>query len=191
MIEINSFDDVVIDGVSVGDCIAAASNYPKKAAEILRALIAYDAARQGEADAKSTEAAVSQAQKSAEPLHQKITELEGTIAHLTAKLQALAPNLAEILPQLLEAGLTAWADRAVTTYNESHLEGADSLMPIVAQLYAAASSNDIAAVPPLFSEIMQRSMVAPTSAEAKAMQAILDGVQFPPELISFHPWIEQ
>ena len=121
---------------------------------------------------------------------QAIVAKDATIAHLTARLQALAPNLAEILSQLLDAGLTAWADRSVTTYNESHLEGSDSLMPIVAQLYAAASSNDIAAVPPLFGEIMQRSMIAPTSDEATAMQAILDGVQFPPELISFHPWIK-
>ena len=191
MIKINSFDDVMIDGESVGDCISAAGNYPKQAADILRALIAYDVERRGEADAKSTEAAVSQAQKSAEPLQQKITELEDTVAHLTARLQQLAPNLSEILPQLLEAGLTSWADRAVTTYNESHLEGADSLMPTVAQLYAAASSNDIAAVPPLFSEIMQRSIVAPTSAEATAMQVVLDGVKFPSELINFYPWIKQ
>lgn len=122
---------------------------------------------------------------------QAIAHLNATISNLTARLQALAPNLSGILPQLLEAGLTAWADRAVATYNESHLEGADSLMPIVAQIYAAASSNDIAAVPPLFSGIMQRSMVAPTPAEATAMQAVLDGVKFPSELINFYPWIEQ
>lgn len=191
MISINSFDDIVIDGESVGDCIAASANHPKQAAEILQALIAYDAVRQGDADVKSTEAAIAQAQKSTEPLQQKITELEGTIAHLTARLQQLAPNLAGILPALLESGLTAWCDRAVTTYNESHHDGADSLMPIVAKLYAAASNNQITAVPPLFGEIMQRSMVAPTSGEARAMQAILDGVQFPPELINFYPWIEQ
>lgn len=124
-------------------------------------------------------------------LRQKITELQATISQLTTRLQQLAPNLAAILPALLEAGLTAWCDRAVTTYNESHREGADSLMPLVAQLYAAANNNDIAAVPPLFGEIMQRSMVAPTADEARAMQAVLDGVQFPPELIGFHPWIEQ
>ena len=124
-------------------------------------------------------------------LQQQIADRDATIAHLTARLQTLAPNLAEILPALLEAGLTAWADRAVTTYNESHLEGADSLMPIVAQLYAAASSNAIAAVPPLFGEIMQRSMVAPTSDEATAMQVVLDGVKFPSELVNFYPWIKQ
>ena len=191
MIKINSFDDVKIDGVSVGDCISACGNYPKKAAEILQALIAYDTARQGDADTKSTEAAIAQVQKSTEPLQQKITELEGTIAHLTARLQALAPDLSAILPALLEAGLTAWCDRAVATYNESHREGADSLMPIVAQLYAAASNNQISAVPPLFGEIMQRSMVAPTADEATAMQAILDSVKFPPELINFYPWIKQ
>ena len=123
-------------------------------------------------------------------LQQQIADRDATIAHLTARLQPLAPNLAEILPALLEAGLTAWADRAVATYNDAHMEGADSLMPVVAQLYAAATKNDIAAVPPLFGEIMQRSMIAPTSDEATAMQAILDGVQFPPELISFHPWIK-
>lgn len=169
MIEINSFDDVMIDGESVGDCIAACGNYPKKAAEILRALIAYDTKRQGEADTTSTEAAIEQANKSAEPLQQKITELEGTIAQLQLET---APDIAAIAAELQAAGLTAWADRAITAADPDN-----GVLNLVLALYAVAqearSLTQCDRVRDLFMQIGTLSGVWPTPEEATAMQAIL------------------
>lgn len=184
MININSFDDIVIDGISVGDCIAAASNYPKKAAEILRALIAYDTQRQGEADTKSTEAAIAQAKQSAEPLQQKIAELEGTIAHLTARLQALAPNLAEILPALLEAGLTAWSERSIAAYHPGDHQ--TSIVPEIAKLFAVAEANQVAEVQQIFISIVLQTKITPTREESAQLQAVLNSVRFPIELLEFN-----
>ncbi len=42
MINIIDFGNVEIDGVNVGDCIAASANRPNLALDILTALIAYD-----------------------------------------------------------------------------------------------------------------------------------------------------
>ena len=94
-----------------------------------------------------------------------------------------------ILERLLDAGLTAWADRAVANYNLVHLSGADSLTPFVARLYAAATVNDIQLVTELFGEILLKSQTTPTNDESIAMQSILAEVRFPVELINFNQWI--
>lgn len=184
MIKINGFGDVEVDGVSVGDCFAARTNYPKISFEILQALIAYDTQRQGEADDKAAALAIEQAQKSAEPLHQKITELEGTIAHLTARLQQLAPNLAAILPELLQAGLTAWSERSIAAYHPG--EDTVSIVPEIAKLFALAEANQVAEVRQVFVSIVLQTKIAPTPEESAQLQSVLDSVRFPVEILEFN-----
>jgi hypothetical protein len=106
---------------------------------------------------------------------------------LRKQLMALSPKLP--LEDLLTAGLTSWADRAIANYNESHRDGADSLMPVVARLYSAGDANDLPQVLALFSEVLARSQIPPSPDEAAAMQAVLDAAFFPAELISFRPWV--
>lgn len=119
----------------------------------------------------------------------KIKALEAHNDELTKRIAQLAPDLSLILERLLNAGLTAWADRAVANYNLVHLSGADSLTPLVARLYSAATVNHIQLVPELFGEILLKSQTTPTNEESIAMQAILTEVQFPVELINFNQWI--
>ena len=119
----------------------------------------------------------------------KIALLESRNAEITKKIAQLAPDLSLILDRLLNAGLTAWADRAMTNYNLRHPAESDSITPLVAQLYSAAIANDIQLVLQLFGEVLTQSQVTPTNQESIAMQSILTEVQFPAELMNFNQWI--
>ena len=119
----------------------------------------------------------------------KIQLLESRNAEITKKLAQLAPDLSLILDNLLIAGLTAWADRAIANYNLIHPIGSDSLTPLIARLYTAATSNEIQLVVELFSEVLIQSQTTPTNEEAIAMQLILTEAQFPIELMNFNQWI--
>mgnify|MGYP000176151628 CR=1 FL=1 len=119
----------------------------------------------------------------------QIALLESRNAEITKKIAQLAPDLSLILDRLLNAGLTAWADRAMTNYNLRHPAESDSITPLVAQLYSAAIANDIQLVLQLFGEVLTQSQVTPTNQESIAMQSILTEVQFPAELMNFNQWI--
>ena len=124
-----------------------------------------------------------------EKLQRELNDLKTENQKLIQRLAILAPDLSIILDRLLNAGLTAWADRAVANYNLVHLSGADSLTPLVARLYAAATVNNIQLVTELFGEILLKAQTTPTNEESIAMQSILAEVQFPIELINFNQWI--
>ena len=122
-------------------------------------------------------------------LQRRVIDLEIENQKLVKRLAILAPDLSLILDRLLNVGLTEWADRATSNYNLLNPTMSDSLTPLIAKLYTAATLNNTQLVVQLFREILMKSQTPPTNEESIAMQSILNEVYFPVELISFNQWI--
>jgi hypothetical protein len=102
----------------------------------------------------------------------------------------LAPEIKEITPALMAAGLNAWGARA--TKNPQIM---DMLMALFAIASEPRSAGQCHRISTLFVEICNASLEVPTSAEAQAMQTILD--VGPPstgpiasKYLSFEPWMQ-
>lgn len=134
----------------------------------------------------------------------ELIQLKAEIARLTSENYQLrlelCPDIQSITPALLQAGLIPWGDAAIASCNSSHPEGADSVTPLILKLHETAmesrSPTQCDRIKEVFTTIIQMSNVHPTSAQAKAMQDILDvgcpstgpvGEQY----LSFKPWITQ
>jgi len=135
-------------------------------------------------------------------LQNQLTELNAEIVRLTADnyrfRSEVCPDIQSITHDLLMAGLLSWGDRAVAAYNLSHLEGSDSVTPLILKLYATAMESRTPTqcdrIKDLFGTICQMSGVFPTPVQAAAMQAILDqGSGYTGavknEYLNFKPWI--
>ena len=172
--QINYFYPTVwLDGTSIGSLRSAIEVHPELSDQIF--------------------AAVDRAMQSIDP--SQITELQATIGQLQQTIAQLqletSPDIAAITPALMDAGLLAWGNRATMANSEAVLalviELRDTAM-------APRSITQCDRIKQLFGEICARSKVFPTSAEAQAMQAILD--VGPPstgpiaeKYLSFAPWM--
>ena len=166
------YPSVWVDGFVIGDLQGAVNGRPELSDQIFAAV-----------DRVMRSIDINQVAE----LQQQIVAKDATIAHLTARLQALAPNLAEILPALLEAGLTAWSERSIAAYHPG--EDTVSIVPEIAKLFALAEANQVAEVRQVFVSIVLQTKITPTPEESAQLQAVLDSVRFPIELLGFHPWM--
>jgi hypothetical protein len=183
---INSFNSVEINGVDVGDCFSAISNYPDQAGAILAAISAYEQGLVSAAvpapDAHTIDPGeIAQLQQTIGQLQQTITELQLEIS----------PDIAAITPALMAAGLLAWGNRATAGEDEETLALVIQLRDVA---MAPRSIGQCDRIKHLFGEICQRSGVFPLPAEAQAMQAILDigpasTGPIAPKYLSFAPWM--
>lgn len=100
---------------------------------------------------------------------EKFAEAQATIAQLQLET---APDIAAIALELQAAGLTAWADRAITAADPDN-----GVLNLVLALYGVAkeprSLTQCDRVRELFMQIGGLSDVWPTPEESTAMQAIL------------------
>ena len=137
-----------------------------------------------------------------DPLQLQLIELNAEIARLTADnhrfRSEVCPDIQSITHALLMAGLLEWGDSAVAAYNLIHLEGSDSVTPLILKLHATAMESRTPTqcdrIKDLFGMICQMSGVFPTPVQAAAMQAILDqGSGYTGavknEYLNFKPWI--
>lgn len=115
-----------------------------------------------------------------------------TIVQLKAQL---APAIFEITPALLDAGLLEWGQDAVSAVDQ---ELGREIMGLVIQLKEIAgeppSWNQCDLIKELFGTIGTMSGVWPSSAQATAMQAVLDAGcpstgPVSADQLSFQPWI--
>jgi hypothetical protein len=165
MITVNSLSDISIGGIiQHGDVVTVANQAfaHGKAAELLAALDQW---------AQTKLVPVMPAINQIDEQHQQeIAVLQAEIAQL--KLET-APGIASIAPALQTAGLTAWADRAITAADPDH-----GVLNLVLALYAVAqeprSLTQCDRVRELFMQIGDLSGVWPAPEEAMAMQTILD-----------------
>ena len=164
MITVKNLSDISIDGIiEHGDVVTVANQafVHDKAAELLTAL---------EQWAQTQLVPVMPTINPIDEQHQQeVAALQAEIAAL--KLET-APDLASIASALQAAGLTAWADRAITAADPDH-----GVLNLVLALYAVAqeprSLTQCDRVKALFVEIGTLSKVWPTPEDATAMQAIL------------------
>jgi hypothetical protein len=133
----------------------------------------------------------------------QIAEQNAEIARLNAENYRLrseiCPDIQSITPALLTAGLIAWGDAAIAAYNLLHLDGADSVTPVILELHKTAMESRTPTqcdrIKDLFGTICTMSGVVPTAAQANAMQSILDEGSpstgpVKPEYLNFHPWMQ-
>lgn len=163
------FPRVFCNGDDIGDIVTALSNYPKNTSDILAAHDRAWADHKGAADAAATEVDRKQQQMELEQLR---TQIDALITERDAALSECAPDIAAISPALQAAGLTAWADRAITAADPDN-----GVLDLVLALYGVAkeprSLGQCERVTALFVKIGTLSNVWPTPDEAIAMQAIL------------------
>jgi hypothetical protein len=182
MITINSLSDVVAPGIS-GDLVSViatlltAENPPLF--ELGQAINAYE---QGLIAAAVPAPEI----QAIDP--QQITELQATIAELQLEV---SPEINEITPALMDAGLLAWGDRATAGEDKETLALVIQLRDVA---MAPRSIGQCDRIKHLFGEICQRSGVFPLPAEAQAMQAILDigpasTGPIAAKYLSFAPWM--
>jgi hypothetical protein len=168
MIRVINLSQIEIDGSDAGDIVSVAQTHPELLPQIAIELKAYESHLIQSANQQANMA---------------------TIAALKAEL---APEIAEITPALMEAGLLAWGNRAT-------IADPGEVLPFVLQLNQAAieprSVTQCDRIKGLFVTICQRSGVVPTPDEAQAMQSILD--VGPPstgpiasKYLSFEPWMQ-
>jgi hypothetical protein len=132
----------------------------------------------------------------------EIDSLESTLAKAIQEIEILrsevCPDIQSITPSLLAAGLIAWGDAAIAAYNLTHLEGSDSVTPLILELHKIAmesrSPTQCDRIKDLFGTICGMSGVFPTADQANAMQSILDDGSpatgpVKPEYLNFHPWM--
>lgn len=132
----------------------------------------------------------------------ELIQLNAEVARLTSENHQLrsevCPDIQSITHELLMAGLIEWGDAAIKAYNLSHLDGADSVTPLILELHKVAmetrSSTQCDRMKELFVTIATRANIWPTSDQAKSMQAILDKGcpstgPVSPDKLSFQPWI--
>lgn len=108
--------------------------------------------------------------------------LKIALADATQEIEILrsevCPDIQSIAPALSSAGLVAWGDAAIAAYNLTHLEGSDSVMPLILELHKTAMESrnptQCDRIKHLFGAICSMSGVFPTAAQANAMQAVLD-----------------
>lgn len=113
---------------------------------------------------------------------------------ITALKLRLTPAICEITPALLDAGLLAWGQDAVSAVDSTQ---GKTIMGLVMDLKMVAieqpSISQCDRMKELFVTIGQMSGVWPTSDQAKAMQEILDAGcpstgPVKEEFLSFKPW---
>lgn len=169
MVEIINLDTVIIDGQSQDLVSAISNNLQRDLKAILTALKAWDSNRTVQVNDAATEADRKQQQMELEQLR---TQIDALITERDAALSECAPDIAAISPALQAAGLTAWADRAITAADPDN-----GVLDLVLALYGVAkeprSLGQCERVTALFVKIGTLSNVWPTPDEAIAMQAIL------------------
>ena len=183
---INSFNSITIDGVDVGDCFSAISNYPDQAGAILAALASYE---------QGLIAAAVQAPEIQAIDPSQVAELNATIGQLQQQIAQLqlevAPDIAAITPALMAAGLLEWGNRATSGNDAETLALVIQLRDVA---MAPRSIGQCDRIKDIFGKIRERSGVDPTAAEAVAMQAILDigpasTGPISAKYLSFAPWM--
>lgn len=178
MINIIDFSNVEIDGVKVGDCIAASANYPDKSADILAALVAYDTQRQGQADDAATQAEIEAHTQQIADLKSQLQSAQQTIEQQRTQLSALViTDWPGLMDDLKVAGFNRWLADAGNTNPD--------LLDEVARLYAAAKSGDRTGVIAEFLAIINAYPATPE--KLQDWQAVLDARGIPKNLLAFVP----
>lgn len=172
MIKIVDLDTVIVNGVSQDLVSAIANNLNGDLAGILTALKVWDKSRSGEVNEAKAEESQKLIENERQSWQQQIVDRDTKIAQLKTKL---SPDIASITPALLEAGLLAWGQDAVSAVDSD--KGA-AIMGLVMDLKMVAiespSITQCDRIKQLFGAIGTMSGVWPTSAQATAMQAVLD-----------------
>ena len=187
MISIIDLDTVIIDGQSQDLVAAIANNLQGDLPGILKALKDWDSDRAAKSEAEQL-AKVEQAHRlEVEQLRMEISDRDTTIANL--KLET-APDLQAIAQGLRDAGLSAWADRAVTVADASK-----GVLQMVIDLYTVAneprSLDQCDRVKALFMAIAhatsddEAARIWPTLEEGAAMNALLDAAGVGPKWLRF------
>lgn len=76
----------------------------------------------------------------------ELIQLNAEVARLTSENHQLrsevCPDIQSITHELLMAGLIEWGDAAIKAYNLSHLDGADSVTPLILELHKVAMETE-------------------------------------------------
>jgi hypothetical protein len=197
MINIIDFGNVEIDGVNVGDCIAASANRPNLALDILTALIAYDNSR-----AASVESVMID-----DP---RVPELEAELAAERQKTASLEAQLSQyvisdwpgLIDALSDAGLDEMllsiANAARNTPNPTGRRLEAEYIRLQTNLDLAAREGKTQAVKDAYGALLQFAgelmglnpsiapeLIADISAAIPALQQVLVDQSIPTTLMEF------
>jgi hypothetical protein len=171
---IHSFSSVEIDGVDVGDCFSAISNYPNQAAAILAALASYE---QGLIAASVPVTAPSIDPGQIAGLQQQISQLQATISQQQNQLsQHVITDWPGLQKDLLEASLAGLLAEIVSIARATENPPGENLeaeaLALIGAIGAAVQTGDRVTV----IEAYQALLGHPTN-----------GAGFVPKLLGINP----
>jgi hypothetical protein len=170
MIKIIDFLNVEINGINVGDCFAAYSNYPEQAMELLSALSDYDRDRQ------STIEPIIVSDPRVATLEQQLSAAQSQNILLERQLsQYVIKDWEGLIAGLKDAGFYDWAAQAIAQDA--------NLIDEVAELRSAAQDKDVARLVANFRAIA--SIHRPIKTMLGQWQAVLDAAGIPKNLMAF------